>query len=98
MTLTPPSNHGDLTYAVRVQGRLGPRWSAWFDGLDITSADEGTTTIQGAVLDQAALHGLLQKVRDVGLPILSVTQVSADADDAPATPSTSTTRTEGHRP
>jgi len=78
MTATPTGRHGDLAYAIRVQGRLGLRWSAWFDGLDISSADDGTTTIEGAVLDQAALHGLLQKVRDVGLPILSVTQITPD--------------------
>ena len=97
MTPTPPptGHHGDLAYAIRVHGRLGPRWSAWFDGLDISSADDGTTTIQGPVLDQAALHGLLQKVRDVGLPILSVTQVTAGAGDAPAPPSTSSTPSDG---
>jgi len=84
MTATPTGHHGDqgdhghLTYAIRVQGRLGPHWSAWFDGLDVSSAADGTTTIQGAVLDQAALHGLLQKVRDVGLPLVSLTQVHPD--------------------
>jgi hypothetical protein len=93
MTPTPTGHHGDPTYAIRVRGRLGARWSAWFDGLDVTSTEDGTTTIQGAVADQAALHGLLQKVRDVGLPILSVAQVAQD--DRGAEPSTPTT-TEGH--
>ena len=90
MTPTPTGHHGDLTYAIRVQGRLGARWSAWFDGLDITTVEDGTTTIQGAVADQAALHGLLQKVRDVGLPILSVAQVTHDDQGTP--PSTAIER------
>jgi hypothetical protein len=100
MTPTPTGHHGDRapdTYAVRVHGRLGPGWSAWFDGLDVAGADDGTTTIQGAVRDQAALHGLLQKVRDVGLPILSVTRLTQPGDDASASAATtSTTHTEGH--
>jgi hypothetical protein len=69
-------------YVLRVQGRLGAGWSAWFDGLDVLGADDGTTTIRGTVRDQAALHGLLQKVRDVGLPILSVTRVTPGSEDA----------------
>jgi hypothetical protein len=95
-TPVPTGHHGDLVYAIRVHGGLGPRWSAWFDGLAVSSADDGTTTIRGAVVDQAALHGLLQKVRDVGLPILSVTQVTDQDDDAPASPAPSSTHTEGH--
>lgn len=94
---SPPTGHpGDPTYAIRVRGRLEAHWSAWFDGLDVVSTDDGTTTIRGAVPDQAALHGLLQKVRDVGLPIVSVTQVTAAHDDAPASPATSATHAEGH--
>jgi hypothetical protein len=102
MTPTPTGHHGEPAYAIRVRGRLGPRWSAWFDGLDVSSADDGTTTIQGPVVDQAALHGLLQRVRDVGLPIVSVTQVAADTDwagdagDAPTSPATSWISPERH--
>jgi hypothetical protein len=97
MSPTPTGPHGEPTYAVRVQGRLGARWSAWFDGVDIRGADDGTTTLRGVGLDQAALHGLLQKVRDVGLPIVSVTQVTdAPVTDATATPGTSSTSPEGH--
>jgi hypothetical protein len=81
MTPTPTAHPGDPTYAIRVQGRLGPRWSAWFEGADVSSDDDGTTTIVGAVLDQAALHGLLQRVRDLGLPILSVQRVTGSGDD-----------------
>ena len=57
---------------IRVQGHLDQRWTAWFDGLSITY-DDGSTLLHGAVADQAALHGLLQKVRDMGLPLISVT-------------------------
>ena len=66
-------------YEIRVRGRLGPRWSAWFDGLRLTSEDDGTTVIRGQVVDQAALHGLLQRLRDVGIPLVSLTQVPPDA-------------------
>ena len=61
------------TYEIRIQGRLADRWSSWFDGMEIAAADDGSTLIRGAVADQAALHGLIQKVRDLGLPLLSVT-------------------------
>ncbi len=61
-------------YEVRLKGHLDPRWSAWFDGLILTEDGDGTTVIHGAVIDQAALHGLLQKVRDIGLPLVSVTR------------------------
>ena len=63
-------------YEVRVKGHLDARWSAWFDGLSLTRESDGTTVISGPVVDQAALHGLLQKLRDVGMPLISITQVS----------------------
>lgn len=59
-------------YEIRLKGHLEPRWAAWFDGLRITRERDGTTIIHGPVTDQAALHGLLQKVRDTGLPLVSV--------------------------
>jgi hypothetical protein len=59
-------------YEVRVDGVLDGRWSAWFDGLQVSSDDRGQTTIAGPVPDQAALHGLLDKVRDLGLELLEV--------------------------
>ena len=65
-------------YEIRLRGRLDPRWAAWFDGMTLTTADDGTTALRGPVTDQAALHGLLQKVRDLGVPLLSV--ISLDAD------------------
>jgi hypothetical protein len=65
-------------YEIRVKGHLASRWSAWFDGLSLTRERDGTTLIEGLVVDQAALHGLLQKVRDTGLPLVSVQYVGAD--------------------
>ena len=57
---------------IRVQGHLDARWSTWFDGLTITTDDDGSTTLHGPVVDQAALFGLLLKLRDIGLPLLAV--------------------------
>jgi hypothetical protein len=59
-------------YEIRVGGHLGARWAAWFDGMSLTAEDDGTTVIRGAVVDQAALHGLLQKLRDIGVPLVSL--------------------------
>ena len=70
-----------MEYEIRIQGRLGPRWAAWFEGFCLTNEDDGTTVIRGAVADQAALHGLLQRVRDVGLPLLSLRSVTSDPHD-----------------
>ena len=79
----PPSTALDGTRC-RLKGHLDSRWAAWFDGLTLTHDSDGTTIIHGPVADQAALHGLLQKVRDLGLPLVSVTQVEPDQPDAPA--------------
>jgi len=65
-------------YEIRLRGHLDSRWAAWFDGLSLTNESDGTTIIYGPVVDQAALYGLLQKVRDLGLPLVSVTQVQPD--------------------
>jgi hypothetical protein len=70
-------------YEIRVKGRLDSRWSAWFDGMSLTAESDGTTNIHGPVVDQAALHGLLHKLRDVGLPLISVTQVEPDQPAVP---------------
>jgi hypothetical protein len=64
-----------VQYEIRVDGHLGTRWTAWFDGLSMTTEEDGTTVLRGAVVDQAALHGLLQKLRDVGVPLISLTPV-----------------------
>jgi hypothetical protein len=62
-------------YEICVEGRLGPEWSAWFDGLTIANRPHGETVLRGAVPDQAALHGILIKIRNLGLPLLSVLRV-----------------------
>jgi hypothetical protein len=64
-------------YKIRVRGHLDAHWSAWFDGLSLSRDDDGTTTIQGPVADQAALHGLLQRVRDLGLELVSVIRLKS---------------------
>jgi hypothetical protein len=73
-----PPPQPPVHYEIRVNGVLGGGWSAWFAGLRVTSDEHGQTTISGAVADQAALHGLLAKARDLGLPLLSVRQVHSD--------------------
>jgi hypothetical protein len=67
-----PPAEPPLRYELRVAGELDSRWSAWFDGLEVSSDRVGETVIAGPVADQAALHGLLAKIRDLGLPLLSV--------------------------
>lgn len=70
-------------YEIRVRGHLGSRWSAWFEGLALTAEDDGTTVIRGPVVDQAALHGVLQKLRNVGIPLLSLTELPLDPATEP---------------
>ncbi len=65
-------------YEIRLQGRLDPRWSAWLDGLDVTRDDDGSTVLHGHVVDQSALHGVLARLRDIGLPLVSVARVPPD--------------------
>jgi hypothetical protein len=64
-----------MVYQIRIKGHLGPGWIDWFDGLTITLEENGDTLLTGPVVDQAALHGLLRKVRDLGLPLLSVIRI-----------------------
>jgi hypothetical protein len=61
-----------LVYQIRIKGHLGRQWTAWFGGLTIALEDNGDTLLTGPVVDQAALHGLLRKVRDLGMPLLAV--------------------------
>ena len=65
-------------YEIRLTGHLDARWAAWFDGLTVSHEGDGTTLISGPIADQAALHGLLQRVRDLGLPLVSVTRDETD--------------------
>ena len=71
-------------YEIRIKGHLDDRWADWFGGLTITLVDNGDTLLTGSVVDQAALHGLLKKVRDLGMPLLSVIRLKpgqADTSD-----------------
>ncbi|HWS80688.1 MAG TPA: hypothetical protein VN178_06645 [Rubrobacter sp.] len=68
-------------YEIRVKGHLDPRWSEWFDGLRITNEPHGEALLSGNVADQAALHGVLAKVRDLNLQLISVTSVDSDQQE-----------------
>ena len=76
-------------YEIRLAGHLDSHWTAWFDGLEVRCASDGTTLISGAIADQAALHGLLQRVRDLGIPLISVRR--ADGAERPDGPFPTTT-------
>ena len=65
-------------YQIRIKGHLGNRWASWFDGMTLTTNSDGTPTLDGIIVDQPALHGLLQKVRDAGLPLVSVARIEPD--------------------
>ena len=65
-----------LVYQIRIKGHLGRQWTDWFGGLTITALDNGETLLTGPVVDQAALHGLLKKVRDLAMPLVSVSPVT----------------------
>jgi hypothetical protein len=65
-----------MVYQIRLEGHLGPQWADWFGGLSITVEDNGDTLLTGPVVDQAALHGLLRKVRDLGIPLISTIRVN----------------------
>jgi hypothetical protein len=69
-------------YQIRVQGHLGCQWTDWFEHMTISQDANGETTVTGPVVDQAALHGLLRKVRDLGLPLLSITRIGSDDTDS----------------
>ena len=68
---------GSLVYQIRIRGHLGRQWTEWFEGLTITLEDNGNTLLTGTVIDQAALYGYLRKVRDLGMPLLSVNSVGS---------------------
>lgn len=70
-----------MTYQIRLTGHLGQQWGDWFDGLTITLEENGDTVLTGKVVDQAALHGLLKKVRDLGMPLVSVIRISPEASN-----------------
>lgn len=80
---TGRSSGQPLVYQIRIKGHLGREWTDWFGGLAITLEDDGDTLLTGPVVDQAALHGLLRKVRDLGVPLLSVSRVEPGQAEAP---------------
>ena len=69
-------------YQITIKGHLGPQWTDWFEGLAIRLDESGDTLLAGPVVDQAALHGLLRKVRDLGMPLVSVRPIRQDVSDA----------------
>lgn len=78
-TASPPDRHDEPTlYEIRIKGHLDDRWAEWFDGLSFTHQSDGTTILAGPVIDQAALHGVLRKVRDLALPLVSVIRVDRE--------------------
>jgi hypothetical protein len=81
---TPPE---PKQYAIRIEGHLDAHWNDWFDGLTITLQANGETLLTGPIVDQAALHGILRKVRDLGLPLVAVTQIDPDNEHNDSHPS-----------
>jgi hypothetical protein len=69
-----------VQYEIRVGGHLSSRWEAWFDGLTLVRDGDGTTVLSGPIVDQSALHGVLQKLRDLGIPLISVTQLPSEGE------------------
>ena len=85
--------HNPGRYEIRLKGHLASRWAARFDGMTLTTLSDGTTSLEGPVVDQAALHGLLTQLRDLGLPLLSVTRAEADPQRSPRTSSAASNTT-----
>ncbi len=79
MTIPPRDEHGH--YEIRIKGHLDNRQAVWFEGFTITLQDKGETLLSGVVVDQSALHGLLKKVRDLGMPLLSVNHIDPKQTD-----------------
>jgi hypothetical protein len=85
-TPKPEAGSGEATiYQIRLKGHLGPQWSGWFEGMDLARQANGDTIMTGPVVDQAALHGLLKRMRDLGLPLLSIVQVEPKLEEIPET-------------
>ena len=78
---SPQEHYEPGNYEIRIKGHLDDKWSDWFDGLTITLEEDGDTLLTGPVVDQAALHGLLKKVRDLGMPLVSVSPVEHGQPD-----------------
>lgn len=74
MTMSQNGPRGKI-YEIKLKGHLNESWADWLEGLTFTHEEDGTTTLQGEIVDQSALHGLLKKIRDLGLPLLSVNRI-----------------------
>ena len=72
-----------MTYQIRLEGQLGQQWADWFEGFSVTQEGDGTTLLAGPVVDQSALHGLLKKVRDLGMPLISVNRMETTGSPNP---------------
>lgn len=83
-TNNPSDNSAPLIYEITLKGHLSPAWQSWFDDMTITLTDYGETILTGTIVDQAALHGLLKKIRDLGMPLLMVRKID------PKSPNSST--------
>jgi len=82
--MTTPPAHGDAEpgrYEIRLHGQLDERWGDWFEGFTLSTQSDGTTTLTGAVVDQAALHGLLRRVGDLGVTLISVNVSKEDVNE-----------------
>jgi hypothetical protein len=73
-------------YQIRVRGHLDARWSDWLEGMTVQHQDDGTTELTGPVVDQAAFHGVIARIRDLGLPLISVNRVEPEHQDASSEP------------
>jgi hypothetical protein len=73
-----PDADRTVFYRIRIQGHLGQQWATWFDGLTLALEEDGNTLLSGPVADQSALHGILKRIRDLGMPLLSVKFVDSD--------------------
>ena len=80
--LDPKSTSEPVVYQIRIEGHLGRPWTNWFGGLVVVLTENGDTLVTGPVVDQAALYGLLRKVRDLGMPLVSVHRIEPDRADA----------------
>jgi hypothetical protein len=76
-----PDADQPVVYQIRLKGHLSSQWLGWFDGLTITAEEDGSTLLAGPVIDQAALHGILKRIRDLGLPLLSVNSIDPGPPD-----------------
>ncbi len=77
-----PDSSQLMVYQIRIKGHLGAQWTDWFGGLDVTLEDNGETVLTCSVVDQAALYGLIKKVRDLGMPLVSVNRAGPGQADA----------------